>query len=87
MTDTKSKTIARNTLLLYMRMLLVMAITLYTVRLVLDALGMVEYGLYNVIAGVVSMMASVNSELSLSVFNLHFHCGHDGYSVLFDDDS
>lgn len=64
MTDTKSKTIARNTLLLYMRMLLVMAITLYTVRLVLDALGMVDYGLYNVIAGVVTMMASVNSALS-----------------------
>ena len=47
------KGIAKNTAILYVRMLILLLISLYTTRVVLDALGVVDYGLYNVIGGVV----------------------------------
>ena len=43
--------IAKNTLLLYIRMLLTMSISLYTSRIVLDTLGEVDFGIYNVVGG------------------------------------
>lgn len=61
-----NKRIAKNTLYLYLRMLLVMAIGLYTVRAILDILGVVDYGIYNVIGGVVTMFAFMNKTLSSS---------------------
>lgn len=61
-----NKRIAKNTLYLYLRMLLVMAIGLYTVRAILDILGIVDYGIYNVIGGVVTMFAFMNKTLSTS---------------------
>ena len=59
---TDNKKIAKNTLFLYIRMLLLIVVTFYTTRVVLQALGVSDFGLYNVIAGFVSMMAfeSVN---------------------------
>ena len=45
------KTIAKNTFFLYFRMAITMPISLYTSRVVLNALGFVDYGLYNVIGG------------------------------------
>ena len=42
-----NKRIAKNTLYLYLRMLFVMGISLYTVRAILDLLGVVDYGIYN----------------------------------------
>lgn len=59
-----SKRIAKNTTLLYIRMLVVMIINLYAVRLVLNALGVEDYGIYSVIAGVITMLYSVSSVLS-----------------------
>lgn len=50
MNASKSTRIAKNTVLLYVRMLVVMIINLYTVRLVLNALGIEDYGIYNVVA-------------------------------------
>lgn len=50
-----NNSIAKNTLLLYFRMIIIMAVQLYTVRIVLATLGEVDYGLYNVVGGVVSM--------------------------------
>ena len=50
-----SKRIAKNTLLLYGRMLFMMLISLYTSRVVLNALGVEDYGIYNVVGGVVAM--------------------------------
>ena len=47
-----NKRIAKNTLLLYIRTLLIMLITLYTSRVVLDTLGIEDYGIYNVVGGV-----------------------------------
>lgn len=45
-----NKRIAKNTLLLYVRTLFIMAITLYTSRVILNALGVGDYGIYNVVA-------------------------------------
>lgn len=64
MNASKSTRIAKNTVLLYVRMLVVMIINLYTVRLVLNALGIEDYGIYNVVAGVIIMLQSVSSVLS-----------------------
>ena len=50
-----NKRIAKNTLFLYFRMILIMGVTLYTSRVVLDKLGVDDYGLYNVVGGVVGM--------------------------------
>ncbi len=58
--------IAKNTALLYVRMLIVMAINIWTVRLVLKALGVEDYGIYNVVAGVVTMIQSISGVLSSS---------------------
>ena len=61
-----NKRIAKNTLFLYFRMIVVMGIGLYTVRAILDLLGVVDYGIYNVVGGVVSMFAFLNGTLSTS---------------------
>ena len=49
-----NKRIAKNTLLLYIRMIVVTLVSLYTVRLTLMALGLEDYGVYNVVAGIVN---------------------------------
>lgn len=66
MTDTSqnNKRIAKNTLLLYVRMLFMMAISLYTSRVVLNTLGVEDYGIYNVVGGVVAMFGFINSSMS-----------------------
>lgn len=56
--------IAKNTMLLYIRMILVMAVTLFTTRIVLKNLGVEDYGIYNVVAGFVSMFAFLNSSMA-----------------------
>lgn len=61
-----NKRIAKNTLFLYMRMIVVMAVGLYTVRAILELLGVVDYGIYNVVGGVVSMFSFLNSTLATS---------------------
>src|ERR1035437_1671907 len=59
-----NKRIAKNTLLLYFRMLVIMSISLYTSRIVLNILGVVDYGIYNVVGGVVSLIAFLNSAMA-----------------------
>ena len=59
--------IARNTVILYFRMFVMMAIGLYTSRIVLQTLGVKDYGTYNVVGGVVSMFSIVSSSLSTSI--------------------
>lgn len=56
--------IAKNTLLLYFRQILIMLVSLYTVRVVLNALGAEDYGLYNVVAGVVTMFGFISAAMS-----------------------
>lgn len=52
--------IAKNTGFLYLRMLVVMAVQLFTSRVVFRVLGVVDYGLYNVVGGVVAMLSFLN---------------------------
>lgn len=61
-----NKRIAKNTILLYFRMLLIMCVTLYTSRVVLDKLGELDYGIYNVVAGVIVALAFINGAMSQS---------------------
>ncbi len=63
-TNENSKRIARNTALLYVRMIFVLAVTLYTSRVVLQALGVTDFGIYNVVGGVVAMFGFINGSLS-----------------------
>ncbi len=58
-----NKRIAKNTLLLYFRMLLTMTVSLYTSRVVLSTLGVEDYGIYNVVGGVVSMFSFLNASM------------------------
>lgn len=50
--------------MLYIRMLLTMAVSLYTSRAVLDTLGVVDFGVYNVVGGIVMMFSFINSSMS-----------------------
>lgn len=59
-----NKRIAKNTLLLYFRMLFMMAVSLYTSRVVLNTLGVEDYGIYNVVGGVVAMFGFINGSMS-----------------------
>lgn len=59
-----NKRIAKNTLLLYFRMLFTMGVALYTSRIVLATLGVEDYGIYNVVGGVVAMFGFLNSAMS-----------------------
>lgn len=66
MTHSNTKRIAKNTVFLYFRMLVIMGVNLYTVRVVLDVLGAEDYGIYHVIGGVVTMFSFLNSTLASS---------------------
>lgn len=59
-----NRRIVKNTGLLYIRMLFVMCITLFTTRIVLKALGVVDYGVYNVIAGFIALFTVLNNSLT-----------------------
>jgi len=56
--------IAKNTLLLYIRMLLMTGVTLYTSRIILDQLGVSDYGIYNLVAGMVAMLGFLNASMA-----------------------
>ena len=64
MTTSSNKRIAKNTLLLYFRMLLTIVVGLYTSRVVLNTLGVSDYGVYNVVGGIVAMLSFLNSALT-----------------------
>lgn len=59
-----SRRIAKNTIVLYIRMLFLMVVNLYTSRVILDALGVDDYGIYNVVGGFVSMFALISAALT-----------------------
>ena len=59
-----NKRIAKNTILLYFRMLLMMAVSLYTSRVILKVLGVEDYGIYNVVGGVVGLFSVISGSLS-----------------------
>ena len=77
------KRVAKNTLFLYMRMLLQLFVSLLTARVMLEALGVEDYGLNNVIAGIVTFFTFLNNSLtSASSRYLTFELGRGDLSSL-----
>jgi O-antigen/teichoic acid export membrane protein len=61
-----NKRIAKNTLFLYVRMLLVMGVSVFTSRVILQTLGVEDYGIYNAVGGIVAVIGVLNGALSSS---------------------
>lgn len=61
-----AKRLAKNTLYMYARMILIMIVSIYTSRVILDKLGIDDYGLYNAVASIVAMIVFLNTTLSTS---------------------
>ena len=59
-----NKRIAKNTLLLYARMLIMLCVSLYTSRVVLKVLGVEDFGIYNVVGGIVSILTFLNASMA-----------------------
>lgn len=62
--DSKDKKIAKNTVFLYIRMIIIMLVTLYTTRVVLKELGVINYGVYNLVGSVAVSLIFVQNSLS-----------------------
>lgn len=62
--NSSSKRVLKNTLLLYLRMLVVMAVGLFTSRIVLNVLGVDDYGIYNVVGGIVVLLSFLNNAMA-----------------------
>lgn len=65
-TSDNNKRIAKNTMMLYIRMLFSMLVTLYTSRVVLDKLGVCDFGIYNVVGGIATIFTFVNTAMTSS---------------------
>lgn len=59
-----NKTITKNTLFLYFRMMLTMVVTLFTSRVILQKLGVDDYGIYQAVGGIVGFLSFINGALS-----------------------
>ena len=59
-----NKRLAKNTLFLYFRMFITLLVGLYTSRVVLNVLGVTDYGIYNVLGGIVAIFATLNNAMS-----------------------
>ena len=66
-THANSKRIAKNTMLLYFRMIFIMVVNLYTSRVILRVLGAEDYGTYNVVGGIVTMLSFITASVSSAV--------------------
>lgn len=67
MPSADNKRIAKNTLFLYGRMLVVMGVSLYTTRVVLNALGEDNFGIYNIVGGIVVLFTFIQNSLSVAI--------------------
>ena len=73
-----NKRIMKNTLALYVRMILMMVVSLYTSRVILDTLGVEDYGTYNVVGGVIAMFSAFSSMFSGAISRfLTYELGRD----------
>lgn len=85
---TNNKRIAQNTLFLYIRMALSMIISLYTVRVVLQVLGVEDYGIYSAVGGIVSSLTIFTNSLSIAsqrFFSIEIgKCDRTGLSRVFN---
>ena len=64
--EQNNKRVFKNTMLLYVRMIILLGVSLFTTRIVLAALGFDDYGIYNVVGGVVALFSFLNTALSNS---------------------
>lgn len=62
--ESSNNRVIKNTLFLYSRQILIMIVSLYTVRIVLSVLGAEDFGIHNVVAGTVSMLGFLNSAMA-----------------------
>ena len=75
-TVSNNKRIAKNTMFLYVRMLLILVVSLFTSRVVLHVLGVSDYGIYNIIGGIVVLFSFVNGALTSATQRfLNFYLG------------
>jgi O-antigen/teichoic acid export membrane protein len=78
-----TRRIAKNTLMLYFRQLLIMLVSLYTVRAILETLGAEDYGIYNLVAGVVTMCGFLSGSMAAaSQRYFAFELGRGDYAQL-----
>ena len=63
-TQENNKRIAKNTMLLYVRMLLTLLVSLYTSRVLLEALGITDYGIYNIVGGIVVLFSFLSNAMT-----------------------
>ena len=77
-TSENNKRIAKNTLVLYLRMFFTMLVSLYTSRIVLSALGVGDFGVYNVVGGIVVLFSFINNAMTSSTQRfLNFELGRE----------
>ena len=77
-----NKRIAKNTISLYIRLAFVMLLSLYTVRVVLNALGVVDYGIYNVVGGFASMFGFFCTTMSSATQRFYnYEIGKNGFEA------
>lgn len=80
---TDTQRIAKNTFMLYFRMLLTMLVTLYTSRVVLEILGVEDFGIYNVVGGIVVMFSFLNGTMASATQRfLAFEIGRNDFERL-----
>lgn len=78
-----NKRIAKNTMFLYFRMMLIMGVSLYTSRIVLKTLGIEDFGIYNVVGGIVTMFTFLNGSLGSATSRyITFELGKKNYERL-----
>ncbi len=83
MPSSKNKRLAKNTIILYIRMIFLMAVSLYTSRVVLNALGIDDYGVYSAVGGFVALFGIVSSSLSSAISRfLTFELGKNRFEKL-----
>jgi O-antigen/teichoic acid export membrane protein len=76
-TSANNKRIAKNTIVLYVRMLFLMIITLYTSRVIINALGFSDYGIYTAVGGFVAMFGILSNSLTAAISRfITFEIGH-----------
>ena len=78
-----NKRIAKNTIALYIRMIVQMVIGLYTSRVILNALGVNDFGIYNVVGGIVTLFSFLGSSLSSGAQRFFaYEIGQEDYNQL-----
>lgn len=83
MPEPNNKTIAKNTMFLYFRMMFTMIISLYTSRVILQKLGVDDYGIYQAVGGVVGFLSFLNGAISTGTSRfLTFELGKNNFDKL-----